>query len=136
MQASKFAMFSTLRSRAFSPFFTLHQLHFDHRLFDWKQHKIQIVRDHPQLRLLRPQNLNTLMTTDNISIIQFNEQELIHEAMQLNVAPFHQTPFLYDVFDTECFVLTDQEHYNHLWKLQQQWKPKILQDRWTTLMLK
>ena len=112
-------LFSILRSRTFSPYFSLHKLHFDHRQFDWKQKSIQVLNPLSHtLLLIHPQNLNTLLETSNVSIIQFNEQQLIQEAIRLQVAPIHKIPFVFDVYDTECFVLTDQEHYHHLLQLQ------------------
>ena len=115
-------IFPILRSRSFLPYFQLHELHFDHRVFNWKHTPIctidlnnnQNVYKSSSFRLLHPSNLDVLMTTNKTDIISMNERLLIPEAIQLQVAPIYKKPFVFDHFATKMYVLTDDEHYDHL----------------------
>ena len=107
-------MFPLLKSRQFVHGFQLHKLHFDHRIFDWKQSKIAVLNHSPTSSLMIPENLDCLLTTNNISIVHHNEMYLIKESNMLQVAPHHKTPFIFDTFATHCYMLTNEEHYDHL----------------------
>ena len=114
MQRIKFPL---IRYRFLSRYLQVAECHFDHRLFDWKKSSFKVLPTEAG-NFLHPASLDTVFVTENYGILGLSHLKILQEAETHKLLPSCRTPFIFDPYGTSIYVLTDDEHFDHLAELQ------------------
>jgi len=103
------SLHNLIKYRNCLPWFALHKLHFDHRVFPWGKSKMRIIPIGSEII--------TMNHMEDILSGKDANSRLMIEAMKYQITPLFKTPFVFDAYDPHCYVLTDEEHYKHLLRM-------------------